>query len=174
MTLRNTPTAYGSVQKTLHWLMALFVLSQFVIAWIFTNLPKNNLLRGQLFQVHALIGLFVFLLVILRIFWRSSNPRVLPLDTLSSIEKTASGSVHLFLYLAMVLMPLSGYVMVTAKGHDLNVFGWIIPSLMHNLNAAAIGKVAHIYLGYCLLLMITLHSIGALIHKKAVVLKRML
>ena len=170
----NTAKNYGSVQKILHWLMAVLILSQFILVWIFTNLPKDNPLHNKLFQTHALVGMSILILVIMRILWRSNNLRVLPLSILKPIERTASGSVHLFLYIAMLFMPISGYLMVTGKGHDLNIFGLIIPSLIHNLKIAAMGKVTHFYLGYSLLAAIVLHTIGAFFHRNRVVLKRML
>lgn len=170
----NTPNTYGSVQKILHWLMAVLILSQFILVWVFTNLPKDTPLRSTLFQTHALIGVSILVLVILRILWRSNNPKVLFLNIVKPLERTIAGSAHLFLYIAMVFMPISGYFRVTAKGHDLNIYGIIIPSLLHNLKIAAIGKVAHFYLGYSLLAVIGLHIMGAFFHKNRVVLKRML
>jgi cytochrome b561 len=170
----NTARAYGSIQKILHWLMAVLILGQFILAWIFTNLPKDNRLHNKLFQTHALIGMSILILVIARILWRSNNPQVLFLNILRPIERTIAGSVHLFLYVAMLFMPISGYLMVTGKGHDLNIWGLVIPSLIHSIKAAAAGHVAHFYLGYCLLAAIVLHVIGAFFHKNRVLLKRML
>lgn len=174
MAMRNTPTAYGSIQKVLHWLVALLIFGQFMSVWALAYLSKDNPLKNELFQAHVLIGLFIFFIIILRILWRSTNPRVLPPGCFNSIEITLSSSVHLFLYVATLCMPILGYLRVTAKGHDLHTFGLTIPSIMHNLNVAAIGKVGHTYLGYCLLAAIILHTIGAFAHKKAMVLKRML
>ena len=174
MTLRNTPDSYGSLHKGLHWIMALLVLSQFILAWMFTNIPKENPLHGTLFQWHVLIGVAVLILVLFRIFWRTNNPEVLPLAALSYLLRVASQSVHLFLYVAMVLMPISGYLMVTGKGHAVTAFGLTIPALINNPALANAGKVCHIYLAYFLLGAIVLHTIGAFVHKDLVVLKRML
>lgn len=174
MSLRNTPTAYGSLHKILHWVMALLLLSQFVIAWILINLPKNSSLGDKLFQWHVLIGLSILILVIARIIWRLSNPAVLPAETLKFIAPKASSNINLFLYFAMLLMPISGYLRVTAKGHTLTAFGLTIPSLWQNPSLAALSKTTHIYLAYILLGAIALHIISAFMRKGAVVLKRML
>ena len=174
MTLRNTPQTYGSLHKALHWLMALLILSQFIIAWILINLPKNSPLGSKLFQWHVLVGLFILILVIVRILWRLNNPRVLPAETLQFIAPKASSRIHLFLYFAMLLMPISGYLRVTAKGHNLNAFGLTIPSLWQNPNLALFSKTTHNYLAYVLLATIALHILSAFIREGTVVLKRML
>jgi cytochrome b561 len=174
MPLGNTSTEYGSLHKGLHWTMALLIIAQFIIAWMFINIPKQNPLHSSLFQWHVVLGLTVLILVLFRIFWRAKNPEILPAAILNYIERLAAQSVHLFLYIAMVLMPVSGYLMVTAKGHAVTAFGLVIPTLITSPPLASIAKIGHIYLSYFLLGVIVLHTIGALIHKDRVVLKRML
>jgi cytochrome b561 len=174
MRLRNTPTAYGSPHKVLHWLMSSLITCQFIGAWIFINLPKDNVLHNTLFQWHALGGLTIFTLVIIRILWRANNPRVLPPPFLRYLKRLASQSTHLFLYFAMVLMPVSGYLMVTTKGHVLNIFGLTLPALIHIPSLSVIAKIGHIYLAYFFLGAIALHALTVFMYKGGAVLKRML
>lgn len=164
--LRNTPTAYGSLHKTLHWIMALLIFAQFILAWIFTNLPKENPLHGRLFQWHVLIGMTVLILVIARMLWRLNNPPVLRLGTLKPWERKASNTMHLFLYFAMLVMPISGYLMLTGDGNSVKVFGLILPSLIHYEHLEKMGHTVHAYLAYVLLAAVALHIIAAFMHNR--------
>jgi len=70
------------------------------------------------------------------------------------------------LYLLLLAIVLSGYLISTAKGQGISVFGWFeLPALITDLpQQADIAGKAHYWLAMILLGCIALHALGALKH----------
>ena len=95
---------------------------------------------------------------------RSPRPAYLP--SLSDLERRAAGTVHAFLILVTVLVPVSGYVISTSAGAGVDLFGLLtVPALLpksDTLRDAAIQ--VHFYLAYGGLGLVGLHVSAALKH----------
>jgi cytochrome b561 len=80
-------------------------------------------------------------------------------------HKVAEGTHHL-LYLLMVLVPLSGWLMSSAKGFQTVYFGVLpLPDLVgKNPELGDLLKETHEALNFALLLLVGLHVAGALKH----------
>ena len=125
---RQTRSTYSSVAITLHWLIALAMLTNIGLAWYFGTLPRAAQVGPV--QLHKSIGITVLLLTLLRIGWRLVNtPPPLP-ETMRPWEKWAARINHAVFYLLMLAMPLSGWAMVSAspliKVHPTMLY-WTIP-----------------------------------------------
>ena len=125
---RQTRSTYSSVAITLHWLIALAMLTNIGLAWYFGTLPKAAQVAPV--QLHKSIGITVLLLTLIRIGWRLVNtPPPLP-ATMHTWEKWAATANHLVFYLLMLAMPLSGWAMVSAspliKVHPTMLYG-VVP-----------------------------------------------
>ena len=81
-------------------------------------------------------------------------------------ERLLAQSIQALLLILPILMVISGYLVSTADGRPLEVFGWFevpAPGLeIENLEDKA-GEI-HAWLGYLLLGLILLHVTGALKH----------
>ena len=125
---RPARSTYSSVAITLHWLIALAMLTNIALAWYFQSLPRAAQVAPV--QLHKSIGITVLLLTLIRIGWRLVNaPPPLP-DTMRPWERWAAMANHFVFYGLMLAMPLSGWAMVSAspliKVHP-TVLYWTVP-----------------------------------------------
>jgi cytochrome b561 len=109
----------------LHWLVATLILIQLGvgIAAVSWSLSPTKL---DLFVWHKSTGMLILALVALRLLWRLGHPApALPPDT-PSWERGAARASHLILYVLLVALPLSGWVIASASGVPFSIF-WRIP-----------------------------------------------
>ena len=81
MQLKNTPTRYGAVGQTLHWVIVVLVITQYVLASFAAEAeaakaahPAAALLQFQWLARHKSVGLTIFALAIVRLLWRWLSP----------------------------------------------------------------------------------------------------
>lgn len=173
MTDRYTRTAIF-----LHWLVALGIIGTFSLGIYMHDLPLSpNKLK--LYSWHKWAGMTMLLLAMVRLAWRMSHPAPeLPL-TMRPLARLSAHAGHFALYLLMVTIPLSGWLMSSAQGFSVVWFGVLpLPDLVSKDAAlGAILKDVHIVLNYTLLVAIIGHAGAALHHhfiKKDAILTRML
>lgn len=119
MQIRNSSIRFGLVAVTLHWLIAAFFLAMVVIGLTMTNLALTDPRTFPLYQLHKSIGVTIFVLVALRLAWRLSG-QVPPLPaTLKPWERRAAYITHYGLYAALLAMPLTGWITVSASPYGI-------------------------------------------------------
>lgn len=159
---------YNTVAIILHWVMALafFWMLGSGIAMEYMDLEKS--FKYNLYQWHKASGVLLLMAFVVRILWRfvSRVPK-LP-QNFKPWEKIAAKAGHWGLYALMLLMPLSGWVIVSSSVYGLPtmVFGWFewphIPGLEGNEEIHEMSEDAHFYLAIIFGLLIAAH-IGAVI-----------
>jgi cytochrome b561 len=164
MALRNTAAEWGSLARLFHWLILLLVIAQFVMAWSANALPRESPAKLALETRHMSFGITVLLLTIVRIIWRSANPT--PAAPAGARWETLLAHATLgTLYLLLLAIPLSGWVMADGHGDAVAWFGAPLPGLVSK--GSALGRPAHEaheLLGWVLLALIALHVLAALKH----------
>jgi len=166
---------YSAVAITLHWLIAVLILTNIGLAWYFTGLKGPAEVAP--IALHKSIGITVLLLSLLRIGWRLSvRPPPLP-AYLRGWERWLAKATHVVFYLLMLGLPLSGWALVSAspliKLHPTVLYGvipWpavpfngVAPDALHDARKAfgfthqLLAKVAYVA--------IVLHVAGALKHQ---------
>ncbi|HEX6638821.1 MAG TPA: cytochrome b [Steroidobacteraceae bacterium] len=122
MTIRNTTRSWGAISKTLHWLIVLLIINQWVIAQraeAVTDLGDKIFVLGM----HKSFGMTIFALAIIRLVWRWLNP-VPTLDGVTrSWERVLAHISHLLLYGLIFAMPLTGWLMSSARNFPVSWFG---------------------------------------------------
>lgn len=171
MTARYTSTAI-----VLHWLIALLIFVLFPLGLYMHGL-KLSPTKLHLYSYHKWAGITVLLLAILRLAWRATHRP--PALNLPRWQQTASGFVHALLYLLIMAVPLSGWLMSSAKGVQTVWFGVLpLPDLLDKDKALGLLLgVVHETLNYTLLALVIIHIAAALKHRfidKDDVLARML
>jgi cytochrome b561 len=177
MQVRNTTARWGSVAQTLHWLIVALIITQVGLALAASQLhgmPKLAMLAR-----HKSVGITILMLAVVRLLWRLVNPKPpLPL-TLKPYERFLANFTHAALYVIIFAMPLSGWIMSSARGFPVSWFGLFqLPDLVAKnrpLYEAMLNT--HGALALALAVLATLHVLGALKHHfvlKDTVLRRML
>lgn len=165
MQIQNTDRRWGAVQKALHWLVVVAVISQLSLGFVFANLPENDPRGGTYFVAHATLGLSILVLMLVRFIWRQRNSvPVLP-DTLKPWQKRIALLNHWAFYLLLVGLPIGGYLMVNAHGFAVPYFSVRLPVLLSKNDALAdVFMSLHIGGAILLIALILLHVAAALRH----------
>ena len=158
-------TTYTPVAKGLHWLMAVMILGLLALGIYMSDLPLSPQ-KLTLYSWHKWFGVTVFLLVWLRLAWRVTHrPPALP-ETLSAPMRLAAHAGHAALYLLMLAIPLSGWLMSSAKGFQTVWFGVLpIPDLLgRDRELGDLLQQVHKLLNLLLMLTLAGHVLAALWH----------
>lgn len=169
---------YGALPIGLHWLMVLLLVAVYASMELRGIFPKGSALYNGMKTWHYMLGLSVFTLVWIRLAVRllGSVPAITP--ALPQWQMRFSHWMHVALYLLMMVLPLLGWLVLSAGGKPIPFFGLELPALIaeNKANAKQIKDVheAIATAGYFL---IGLHAAAALLHHYWVgdnTLKRML
>ncbi len=159
------PAAYNAPARVLHWLIALLIALEFVLAWLMPNIHRGTQPTG-LVAWHIGVGTTILVLMALRIVWRlvGGAPAMLPAPRW---QLRAAHAVHGLLYLGFIALPLLGWANASARGWAVHLAGvFALPALAAQGAgwARAAGDV-HQVVGYGLLGLIGLHVLAALQHQ---------
>ena len=114
---------------------------------------------------HKAIGIMIFALLLLRLAWRWRHPAPPLPSTMPAWERHAAHASHVLLYVLMLVVPLSGFLMSSALGFSTVVFGLKLPDLLErNRELGDTLKVVHYFLNKTLLALVALHFGAALKH----------
>jgi cytochrome b561 len=178
MPIRNTVKRWGAVSQLFHWVIVALVITQFVLANIADGLP-NDMRKLAVLANHKSVGMTILILAVLRIAWRHSGPRPPLPGTLKAWELVLARVSHLALYILLFAVPLSGWLMSSARNFPVSWFGYFqFPDLISPSEAAfERAHETHEILAFTLGAVAILHLLAALKHHfiyKDDVLKRML
>lgn len=164
MKFKNTTDQYGAIAQFFHWAMAFIILSLLLVGLYMTGLEYSPKML-EIYALHKSFGLLVLWLVGLRILWRLFTKQPKHQENHHYWERILAKLAHLFLYVAMVGMPLSGWLMSSAGEYPVPFFGIQMPDLVSkNMDLAKFMKEVHEILGFVLIGVILLHAVGALKH----------
>lgn len=156
---------YTRTAMSLHWLIALMLFGMFGFGLYMVELPLSPQ-KLKFYSYHKWAGVTVFLLVLARLAWRITHrPPALPPGMPAWQVKAAKAGHHL-LYLLMVIVPLSGWLMSSAKGFQTVWFGVLpLPDLL--AKDEALGEallLTHRLLNWFFMLVVAGHVVAALKH----------
>lgn len=156
---------YSTPAIVLHWLVALLIFVAFPLGVYMHELPLSPG-KLKLYSYHKWIGITLLMLVALRVTWRLTHtPPPLPVD-MAVWQRRASQAVHGLLYLLMIAIPLSGWLMSSAKGFQTVWFGVLpLPDLVEkNRELGDFLAGVHQALNFTLLALVIMHVGAALQH----------
>jgi cytochrome b561 len=178
MTIRNTPARWGHIAQFLHWLIVVLITIQVIVGNIAADLPIG-MKKLAMFARHKSVGITILGLAVIRLLWRWANPTPALPTTLKPYERVLAGVTHFGLYLLLFAMPLTGWMMTSARGFPASWFGFFqLPDFVPKNDALYNAmKETHDTLALALYAIVFLHVMGALKHHfvlKDDVLRRML
>ena len=161
----NTEQSWGAVAKALHWAMAVLIFIMFVLGWVAVAYPLSPT-KLDLFIWHKSIGLSLLALVCVRLIWRLVNTTPSPPVAVSHLEHTLARLGHATLYVLMIMMPVSGYVINSTADFGFRFFGWArVPNLIPPNKAwQETAETVHFVLFLIFVAVIVIHIAAALRH----------
>jgi cytochrome b561 len=165
MPSRSSPTRYSAVAQTFHWVIAALIVTQFVLALMADDLPIG-VHKLALLARHKSFGMTILMLAILRLLWRLRNPPPALPPGMSPLERNLARATHAAFYVLLFAMPLTGWMMSSAKNFSVSWFGLFTwPNLIgKNEGAFDALRTTHHLLSYLLFAIAVLHILAALKH----------
>lgn len=164
MLVRDNSTRYGLVSRSLHWGMAVGIFVLFALGWWMVRLDYYDPYYTRAPAVHRSLGLIVLLTLVLRLAWRFASIRP-QRPGLTVFERKASRLVHSAFYVLLVLLTISGYLISTADGRAVDVFGLFeVPCLVKIHSATSFAGDIHRWAAVALMGLTALHASAALKH----------
>lgn len=158
--------AYTRTAITLHWLMALLVFVTFPVGLVMHEMALSpNKLR--MLSYHKWLGVTVFILVMVRLLWRASHKPAPLRVTMPHWQHIAAKAVHVLLYVLLFAIPLSGWLMSSAKGFQTVYLGVLpLPDLLSKDKVLGDALAAlHEVLNVTLLVLVVAHIAAAIKHQ---------
>jgi len=156
---------YAPISIFLHWAMLLLITGAYACILLRENFERGSDLREGLKTWHFMLGLTILLLVLVRIAARflSAKPPITPQPP--AWQMLLSNGVHGALYAFMLVMPLLGWTILSAKGKAIPFYGLDLFALVRP-NKVLAGQVQDVHeliatIGYYL---IGVHAAAALVH----------
>ena len=161
---RNSETGYGQVTIGLHWLVAIAVTGLFAGGLWMAGLDYYHAWYNRAPALHKSIGVLLFAVMLARLAWRLGNPHPTPVG--SAWEQRAARLTHRLLYALMYVLMVSGYLISTADGRAIEVFGLFrIPATLSGVaNQEDLAGMVHEWLAFTLIGLSVLHAAAALKH----------
>lgn len=177
---------YTKTAVILHWLVALGLIFMLALGLFMSQLPREGAKsdtydlfnlgivtwhmasevspRTFYFNLHKSIGVTLFVLIVIRVFWRLRHQPPALLSSLAAWEKRLADLSHKLLYVVMVVLPASGLLMTLYSKYGLHWFGIrLLPGLDNKAVREAFLAV-HQCLAFVLIALIVLHTLAALKH----------
>ena len=175
MRLTNSLTEYGFISKVFHWLSAAVLIIQIPLGFYLVDMDFSDK-RLTVESIHVTLGLSIFYLILFRLLYKTLNPTPRLQNSLFPGQKIIAKLNHIFLYVSILVITISGALKKLFNGEELDMFFFNI-EIKDNFELAEIFYEIHIVGNYTLIALISLHIFAVIIHKilfKENLLKRIL
>ena len=175
MRLTNSLTEYGFISKVFHWLSAAVLIIQIPLGFYLVDMDFGDK-RLTVESIHVTLGLSIFYLILFRLLYKTLNPTPRLQNSLFPGQKIIAKLNHIFLYVSILVITISGALKKLFNGEELDMFFFNL-EIKDNFELAEIFYEIHIVGNYTLIALISLHIFAVIIHKilfKENLLKRIL
>ncbi|MBX3694310.1 MAG: cytochrome b [Steroidobacteraceae bacterium] len=158
-------SAYNPALIGIHWLTLLLLIAVYLLIELREIYPKGSDPRELMKTWHNMLGLAVFGLVFIRLALRFAfrAPPITPQPP--AWQHSFALAMHLALYAFLVVMPLLGWLTLSAKGKPIPFFGLQLPALIGTDKPLAENlEEIHEFIGTLGYYLIGLHTVAALAH----------
>ncbi len=115
-------------------------------------------------DLHKSIGMMLFAVLLLRLVWRTANERPRD-DELPLWERRLARAAHIAFYLLLFLLIASGYLISTADGRAVDVFGLVsIPAVVIDKLLEDPAALIHEVAAWAVVILALVHAGAALKH----------
>ncbi|NVJ58050.1 MAG: cytochrome b [Vibrionaceae bacterium] len=155
---------YNPIARAIHWLSAVVVIGMFGVGLWMVDLSYYSEWYRTAPHWHKSIGILLAILTIFRIVWKHVTPS--PKIEGQPYEVTGAKIAHILMYLLLVALFVSGYLISTEDGRGIDVFTWFtVPGAgaFFEGQADLAGEI-HFYVAWALILIAAAHALAALKH----------
>lgn len=154
---------YHILMRGFHWISAILIIALLGIGVYMANF--NSAYKYDLYDLHKSFGMIILFVTLLRIITRLlSKIPILP-SGFNSIEIKLSKIVYFSMYLLIIIMAVSGYLMSDLSGYSVKIFNFKVISIFDvNLEMANLFHSIHMYSAYTLIGVISLHILATIKH----------
>ena len=159
----NTSSGYGLLAKLLHWLTFIALIVQIPFGFFLVGIEFSDR-RIDLENIHILVGISIFYLVLLRLIWKLFNPSPKSERIFFKGQALIAKANHFLLYLSIFLITISGVLKKLYMGERLNFFIFQYAFKESNFQLADSFYIVHIYANYLLIALVSLHILATIAH----------
>jgi cytochrome b561 len=166
MQITNTSTSYGLLAIIVHWAAAVAVFGMFALGFWMVDLTYYSEWYQRAPDIHRSIGVLLFALMVFRLLWRLFTTSPDPLAGHKRWEVVSAYAAHGLLYVLVFVATVSGFLISTADGSSVSVFGWFdVPSVTGQIKRLEdTAGLVHYWSTWALVALALIHSAGALKH----------
>ncbi|MBK4716353.1 MULTISPECIES: cytochrome b [Tenebrionibacter/Tenebrionicola group] len=166
MQWRNSKDRYGHLAILLHWIIAITLYGMFGLGLWMVTLGYYDSWYHKAPELHKSIGILLLLAMIIRVVWRWISPPPPALSSWSHFTRISAAVAHILLYLLIFAIIFTGYLISTADGKPVSVFGWFeVPATFSDAGAQAdLAGEIHLWLAWSIVLLSVAHALAALKH----------
>ncbi|RJG12449.1 cytochrome b [Pseudomonas cavernicola] len=166
MQWRNSSSRYGLVSILLHWGIALAVFGLFGLGLWMVGLDYYSSWNHTAPALHKSLGLTLFAVMLLRALWRLVSPPPPVLGSYGAMTRLGAKVGHSLLYLGLFALMVSGYLISTADGQSIEVFGLFeVPASITSIpDQEDVAGLVHEYLAWGVVIFAGFHALAALKH----------
>lgn len=172
-----TQSRYSAVAILLHWVIAALLVWIVLLGWEAGDL--EGAAKVAPLQLHKPLGILVLLLTLARLAWRLSHRPPLINPDLKRWERTLALVVHWGFYAVLLILPLTGWAMVSASKlitvYPIDMFGLFdwpaigflsqLPTDQMKATHEAFEEIHHLVAKVIVYGLVPLHVLGALKHQ---------
>ena len=151
------------ISKSLHWVSAILLLVQIPLGFYLVDLDFGPE-RLDIEDIHVIIGLSIFYLVILRLVNKIINPTPKLDPSIFIGQKFLAKLNHILLYVTILSITMSGILKKLFNGETLMIFFKEF-KIKDNFELAELFYDIHVYSNYFIIGLITLHVMAVVVHK---------
>jgi cytochrome b561 len=160
---------YTRVAIALHWIIGIAIMLMLAFGFFMEDVPSD--MKPLIYQTHKSIGLTILVLSFVRLFWRLTHKVPSLPEGMKTWEILASKITHYGFYILMIIIPMSGWALVSAApapyDYPVNWFGlfeWPTLPLTRAPQTAGTFSEIHEILAYLTIALLALHIGAALKH----------
>jgi len=169
METMNSIEKYSKPLRVLHWITAMTIMVLLVVGFYMADIDSNAADKYDLYPVHKAFGMIALLLVMLRLPVRAKGPVPAPAQGLLKWEHQLSHWVHIGLYVAMISMTWSGYLMSSTYAYvdGVDIFGlFTVPDITSKSEFwNGIFHQIHSITAWSFVVLLSLHLAGVAKHR---------
>lgn len=162
--MRTEVKNYNPIARLIHWVSAIVIIGLFSVGLWMVDLSYYSEWYRSAPHWHKSIGILLAGLTLFRLVWKSvtASPNIEG----NTLERWAAKIAHGLMYIVLLILFTSGYLISTADGRAIDIFDWFaIPGAgaLFEGQADLAGEI-HFYAAWTLIILAGLHAMAALKH----------